>query len=60
MGYSPKSIQISVSSAVFTLYLLPGPQPCGRAEQRSGRRIRASDCLSAVQRSKFELDPACR
>ena len=36
------------------------PTPCGRAEQRSGRRIRASDCLSEVQRSEFELDPACR
>jgi hypothetical protein len=34
--------------------------PCGRAEQRSGRRIRASDCLSEVQRSEFELEPACR
>ncbi len=34
--------------------------PCGRAEQRSGRRIRARDCLSEVQRSEFERDPACR
>ena len=38
----------------------PAPPPCDRAEQRSGRRIRASDCLSEVQRSEFELDPACR
>ena len=39
--------------------LLPG-FPSGCAEERSGQRIRARDCLSAVKRSEFERDPAGR
>ncbi|RKR70341.1 hypothetical protein C8C94_4889 [Acidovorax sp. 94] len=38
---------------------LPG-FPSGCAEERSGQRIRARDCLSAVKRSEFERDPAGR
>ncbi len=34
--------------------------PSGCAEERSGQRIRARDCLSAVKRSEFERDPAGR
>jgi len=37
---------------------LPSPSVC--AEERSGQRIRARDCLSAVKRSEFERDPAGR
>ena len=39
--------------------LLPG-FPSGCAEERSGQRIRARDCLSATQCSEFERDPAGR
>ncbi len=38
---------------------LPG-FPSGCAEERSGQRIRARDCLSATQWSEFERDPAGR
>ena len=38
---------------------LPG-FPSGCAEERSGQRIRARDCLSAVKRSELERDPAGR
>ena len=38
--------------------LLPIPSVC--AEERSGQRIRARDCLSEAQRSEFERDPAGR
>ena len=34
--------------------------PSGCAEERSGQRIRARDCLSATQWSEFERDPAGR
>ncbi len=34
--------------------------PSGCAEERSGQRIRARYCLSAVKRSEFERDPAGR
>ncbi len=34
--------------------------PSGCAEERSGQRIRARDCLSAVKRSELERDPAGR
>ena len=34
--------------------------PSGCAEERSGQRKRARDCLSAVKRSEFERDPAGR
>ena len=37
---------------------LPIPSVC--AEERSGQRIRARDCLSEAQRSEFERDPAGR
>ena len=37
---------------------LPLPSVC--AEERSGQRIRARDCLSEAQRSEFERDPAGR
>ena len=37
---------------------LPIPSVC--AEERSGQRIRARDCLSGAQRSEFERDPAGR
>jgi hypothetical protein len=46
---------------VFLVFLSPLPYPiapCGWAEERRRRRIRARDCLSAVQRSEFERDPA--
>ncbi len=38
---------------------LPG-FPSGCAEERSGQRIRARDCLSATKWSEFERDPAGR
>ena len=38
--------------------LAPHPSVC--AEERSGQRIRARDCLSEAQRSEFERDPAGR
>jgi hypothetical protein len=38
--------------------LRPIPSVC--AEERSGQRIRARDCLSEAQRSEFERDPAGR
>jgi hypothetical protein len=38
------------------LFGLPRP---GWAEERRGKRIRDRDCLSEVQRSEFERDPAC-
>ena len=38
---------------------LPG-FPSGCAEEHSGQRIRARDCLSATQWSEFERDPAGR
>ncbi len=42
-------------------YGCPNPGfPSGCAEERSGQRIRARDCLSAVKRSEFERDPAGR
>ena len=60
LGSDPKNARARIAS-VCESAPDPIPQtPCGRAEQRSGRRIRASDCLSEVQRSEFELDPACR
>ena len=37
---------------------LPSPSVC--AEERSGQRIRARDCLSATKWSEFERDPAGR
>ena len=40
------------------LFWLPRPSEC--AEERSGQRIRARDCLSEAQRSEFERDPAGR
>ncbi|PIF27242.1 hypothetical protein CLU88_2129 [Acidovorax sp. 56] len=40
------------------LFGCPIPSVC--AEERSGQRIRARDCLSAVKRSEFERDPAGR
>ena len=40
------------------LYGSPIPSVC--AEERSGQRIRARDCLSEAQRSEFERDPAGR
>ncbi len=40
------------------LFGCPIPSVC--AEERSGQRIRARGCLSAVKRSEFERDPAGR
>ena len=40
------------------LFWLPHPSVC--AEERSGQRIRARDCLSEEQRSEFEREPAGR
>ncbi len=36
------------------------PLPSVCAEERSGQRIRARDCLSEAQRNEFERDPAGR
>ena len=40
--------------------LFGSPIPSVCAEERSGQRIRARDCLSEAQRSEFERDPAGR
>ena len=40
--------------------LFGSPIPSVCAEEHSGQRIRARDCLSEAQRSEFERDPAGR
>ena len=47
-----------MARAAFRLFGSPIPSVC--AEERSGQRIRARDCLSEAQRSEFERDPAGR
>ena len=42
------------------VWLFGSPIPSVCAEERSGQRIRARDCLSEAQRSEFERDPAGR
>ena len=42
------------------VWLFGSPIPSVCAEEHSGQRIRARDCLSEAQRSEFERDPAGR
>ncbi|PYE78149.1 hypothetical protein DFQ15_10962 [Xylophilus ampelinus] len=48
------------SAAMARVEPAPAPPPLCGVEERSGRRIRARDCLSGAQRSEFERDPADR
>ena len=55
MGPSEAMARMDVGCSAV---LRPIPSVC--AEERSGQRIRARDCLSEAQRSEFERDPAGR
>ena len=56
---APRAAQAGPSEAMARMDVRSG-FPSGCAEERSGQRIRARDCLSATQWSEFERDPAGR